>query len=122
MVATYFMQVYSFDSIAATMGGGFFAGILIGYALKKLVKLAAVVIGLFFAGIAYLQYQQILNINWNNFEATSQNTLSTLLNATTKILGLGSGTDHTASLAFTNLGIPLTGGMSIGIAIGFMKG
>jgi uncharacterized membrane protein (Fun14 family) len=33
-----------------------------GYALKKVVKLAAVVVGLFFAGIAYLQYQQILTI------------------------------------------------------------
>ncbi len=50
-----------------TVGGGFFSGVLIGYALKKVVKLAAIVIGLFFVGIAYLQYQQILNINWNKF-------------------------------------------------------
>ncbi len=35
----------SFDNIisyAATMGGGFFVGILIGYALKKVIKLVAV--------------------------------------------------------------------------------
>ena len=31
--------------------------ILMGYALKKVVRLAAVVVGLFFAGIVYLQYQ-----------------------------------------------------------------
>ena len=85
MVATFFMQVYSFDSIAA-VGGGFFAGILIGYALKKVVKLAAVVIGLFFSGIVYLQYQQILNINWDKLQAASQNTLSTLANALTLLL------------------------------------
>jgi uncharacterized membrane protein (Fun14 family) len=29
---------------AATMGGGFFVGILIGYALKKVIKLTAVIV------------------------------------------------------------------------------
>jgi uncharacterized membrane protein (Fun14 family) len=46
----------SFDNIisyASTMGGGFFAGILIGYALKKVIKLLAVIVGLFLAGLAY---------------------------------------------------------------------
>jgi uncharacterized membrane protein (Fun14 family) len=37
-------------SITATLGGGFFTGVLIGYALMKAVKLAAVVFGLFLAG------------------------------------------------------------------------
>lgn len=58
---------HSIQGFAATIGGGFVAGILIGYALKKVVKLAAVVVGLFFTGIAYLQYQQILNINCNKY-------------------------------------------------------
>jgi len=44
-------------------GGGFFIGVPIGLALKKVPKLAALVVALFFAGIAYIQYQQILNIN-----------------------------------------------------------
>jgi len=76
-------------------------------------------VGLFSAGIAYLQYQDIVNINWNKLQATSQNTLSTLANATTQLPGLNSG-DHVAALS--NLGIPLTGSMSMGFAIGFMKG
>jgi uncharacterized membrane protein (Fun14 family) len=37
--------------------GGVFAGLLIGYALKNVVKLIAVVVGLFLAGLVYLQYQ-----------------------------------------------------------------
>jgi uncharacterized membrane protein (Fun14 family) len=105
-------------TLAATLGGGFFGGILIGYALKKVVKVAAVVLGLFFAGIAYLQYQQMLNINWNKLQAVSQGTLSTLANSTMQIPGLH--INHTAVLS--NLGIPLTGSMSMGIAIGFIKG
>ena len=50
--------------LIATVGGGFFLGVLIGYALKKVIKLAAIVVGLFFAGLAYLQYQQVAVINW----------------------------------------------------------
>ena len=57
--------VESLGSTAATLGGGFFVGILIGYALKKVIKLVAVIVGLFLAGLAYLQYNQIANINWN---------------------------------------------------------
>jgi uncharacterized membrane protein (Fun14 family) len=52
---------------AASLGGGFFVGTLIGYALKKVIKLVAVIVGLFLAGLAYLQYHQIANINWINF-------------------------------------------------------
>jgi uncharacterized membrane protein (Fun14 family) len=55
--------VDSLESTAATLGGGFFVGILIGYALKKVIKLLAVIVGLFLAGLAYLQYNQIANIN-----------------------------------------------------------
>ncbi len=56
------MNMDDISSVAATIGGGFFAGVLIGYALKKVAKIIAVVVGLFFAGLAYLQYQQIVMI------------------------------------------------------------
>jgi uncharacterized membrane protein (Fun14 family) len=61
--------VESFGPTAATMGGGFFVGFLIGYALKKVIKMVAVIVGLFLAGLAYLQYHQIANINWNKLQA-----------------------------------------------------
>jgi uncharacterized membrane protein (Fun14 family) len=54
------MSIESFPSTAATLGGGFFVGVLIGYALKKVLKMVAVIVGLFsLAGLAYLQYHQI---------------------------------------------------------------
>jgi uncharacterized membrane protein (Fun14 family) len=58
------------SSIAITIGGGFFGGLLFGYALKKVVKLIAVVVGLFIAGLAYLQYQQLSSFNWDKIEGT----------------------------------------------------
>jgi uncharacterized membrane protein (Fun14 family) len=102
------------SSIAVTIGGGFFGGVLLGYALKKIVKLIAVVVGLFIAGLAYLQYHQIAYFNWDRIEGT----ISTIANATTNTFN-----DYNIeTLATTNLGIPLTSSMSAGFAVGFMKG
>jgi uncharacterized membrane protein (Fun14 family) len=98
----------------SAIGGGFFGGLL-GFALKKVVKLIAVVVGLFIAGLAYLQYQQVASIDLNRMEVLS-------------VAALGNGTAHisnsqeAAILALSNFGIPLTGSMSAGFAVGFMKG
>ncbi len=118
----------SFDNIisyAATLGGGFFVGVLIGYALKKVIKLLAVIVGLFLAGLAYLQYHQIANINWNKLQTVSEGTITALSNLITQIPGIAYTSDQTAtasSLAMTSFGIPLTGSMSAGFTIGFLKG
>jgi uncharacterized membrane protein (Fun14 family) len=117
------MSIESFAPTAGTMGGGFFVGILIGYALKKVIKLLAVIVGLFLAGLAYLQYHQIANINWNKLQTVSEGAITTLSNAIIHIPGFGDGNAATASsLALTSFGIPLTGSMSAGFTIGFMKG
>jgi uncharacterized membrane protein (Fun14 family) len=118
--------VESFAPTAATLGGGFFVGILIGYALKKVIKLLAVIVGLFLAGLAYLQYHQIASINWIKLQTVSEGAITTLSNAITQITGIsgdGHGAAATASsLAMTSFGIPFTGSMSAGFTIGFIKG
>jgi uncharacterized membrane protein (Fun14 family) len=119
--------IESFVPTAATLGGGFFVGVLIGYALKKVTKLAAVIVGLFLAGLAYLQSQQIANINWNKLQEVSEAAITTLSSVITQIPGIRSISDsHAAatssSLAMTSFGIPLTGSMSAGFTIGFIKG
>jgi uncharacterized membrane protein (Fun14 family) len=122
------MSIESLVPSAATLCGGFFVGVLIGYALNKIIKLVAVIVGLFLAGLAYLQYQQIATINWNILQAISEGTISTLATLTMQIPGIssGSGGDGQAaaasSLALTSFGIPLTGSMSAGFTIEFMKG
>jgi uncharacterized membrane protein (Fun14 family) len=121
------MSIESFAPTAATMGGGFFVGVLIGYALKKVIKIAAVIVGLFLAGLAYLQYHQIANINWNKLQHMSEDAITTLSNAIIiQIPGISGSDGHAAvtasSLAMTSFGIPLTGSMSAGFTIGFLKG
>ncbi len=116
----------TFGPTAATMGGSFFVGVLIEYALKKLIKLLAVIFGLFLAGLAYLQYHQIAIINWNKFQYISEDAITTLTNLMTQIPGIsgGSGDSHAviSSSAMTSFGISFTGSMSAGFTIGFMKG
>jgi|SRR5215208_6225086 uncharacterized membrane protein (Fun14 family) len=122
--------IESFGPVAATMGGGFFVGVLIGYTLKKVIKIATVIIGLFLAGLAYLQYHQMVNINWNKLQTVSEGAITTLSNAIIMqipyISSSSNGDVHAAatapSLAMTSFGIPLTGSMSAGFTIGFMKG
>jgi uncharacterized membrane protein (Fun14 family) len=82
------------------------------------------------AGLAYLQSQQIVNINWNKLQQVLDGAITTLSNAAMQIPGItssGSTVDgHAAatasSLAMTSFGIPLTGSMSAGFTIGFIKG
>jgi uncharacterized membrane protein (Fun14 family) len=110
------------ENLAATLGGGFIGGIFIGYALKKIIKIIAIIAGFFLAALAYLQYYQIANIKWDRLQAISEDTLVTLANATQQIPGFDGYGNVPAELVMTNLGIPLTGSLAIGFTIGFMRG
>jgi uncharacterized membrane protein (Fun14 family) len=87
-----------FTSIPATIGGGFIGGLLLGYALKKVVKLIAVVVGMFIAGLAYLQYQQIAYFDWEKIERTITATFE-------NISGQIFSNQDISSFALSNLGI-----------------
>jgi uncharacterized membrane protein (Fun14 family) len=67
------------------VGGGFFIGLITGYAIKKVLRLAAVIAGLFFAALAYFQYQQILNVDWHKVQTISQNGIDWVVDALTHI-------------------------------------
>jgi uncharacterized membrane protein (Fun14 family) len=45
-------------------GGGFLFGAVAGYAIKKVMKIAAVVVGLFVAGLAFLSYKAWIDVKW----------------------------------------------------------
>jgi uncharacterized membrane protein (Fun14 family) len=116
--------IESFVPSAATLGGGFFVGVLIGYALKKVIKIVSIIVGLFLAALAYLQYHHIANIKWNKLQTVSESAITTLSNAIIQIPGINYTSDQaaTASLAMTSFGIPLISSMSAGFTIGFIKG
>jgi uncharacterized membrane protein (Fun14 family) len=104
---------------AGTVVGGFLVGFITGYAIKKVIKLAAVIIGLFIAALAYLEYQRILNVDWHKIQVVSQNGIDWFAEALTHISGT-IGTSHPAPLS--NIGIPLVSSVSAGFVLGLARG
>lgn len=102
-----------------TVGGGFFLGFISGWAIKKVMRLAAVIVGLFIASLAYLEYQRILNVDWGRIQALSQNSITWITNAVAHISGI-IGAPHVG--AISNVGIPLVSGASAGLMLGLAKG
>ena len=126
----------------STIGFGGIAGFLVGFALKRIMKILAVIAGVFFAALLYLESQHIVNVNWDKLQTISNGVLSTITttattNATStsaggvglsiqSILGNNSTAAASAILPITNtmanLGIPLTGSTAMGFTIGIIKG
>jgi uncharacterized membrane protein (Fun14 family) len=62
----------------STIGFGGIAGFLIGFALKRIMKILAVIAGVFFAALMYLESQHIVNVNWDKLQTISNSILSTI--------------------------------------------
>jgi uncharacterized membrane protein (Fun14 family) len=106
-------------AFAGTIGGGFFIGLLSGYAIKKIIKIAAVIVGLFIAALAYLEFQRIIDVNWAKIQAVSQSGLTLAANTVIHISNnIGAGRTG----ALSNLGIPLVASASAGFALGMVRG
>ena len=125
----------------STIGFGSIVGFLVGFAIKRIMKILAVIAGVFFAALLYLESQHIVNVNWDKLQMISNGVLSTITttattNATStsgggvgpiqSILGNNSTAAASAILPITNtmanLGIPLTGSTAMGFTIGIIKG
>ena len=63
----------SIENLVFSTGGGFLFGAVAGYAIKKVMKIAAVVIGLFVVGLSYISYR-----GWIEMENATKTTLTIL--------------------------------------------
>jgi uncharacterized membrane protein (Fun14 family) len=104
-------------------GGGFLFGAVAGYAIKKVMKIASVVIGLFVAGLAYLSYKGWVDVKWVAMEDAS----SILTNASEQVIHALNNTatqftSHASSLSVPGLQIAATFGFVPGLMMGFKKG
>jgi uncharacterized membrane protein (Fun14 family) len=91
-------NVTSLTPLLTTVGFGGLVGYLIGIAIRYIVKIIAIIVGLFLAALMYLQSQGIVNVNWTKLQAMSQPVLSSLTNSlnSTKS-GIGVVTGHNTS-------------------------
>ena len=113
------MNAVDYAPFIGTIGGGFVGGALAGYAVKKVLKIAAVIVGLFITALAYLQYQGIIYVDWPKFQAISQSGITWVADALMHI-------SNNIGAPHTNVGIsdvvPLTSSISAGFMLGLVRG
>jgi uncharacterized membrane protein (Fun14 family) len=112
------------EDFVFSTGGGFLLGPAAGFAIKKVMKIAAVVIGLFVAALAYLSYKGFIDVKWVAMETTTR---SALMNASGQVLHTFNSTAthfaaHPSAVASSGLPIAAAVGFVPGLLTGFKKG
>jgi uncharacterized membrane protein (Fun14 family) len=105
------------DAILTTVGsfaGSGFAGFLAGYALRKVIKWAEIIVGIFLVGLIALSARGWLIVQWNKIN----DSVMSLANAT----GPVSGVQDVAHNIMNAIGIPASSGLAAGFLFGFLKG
>jgi uncharacterized membrane protein (Fun14 family) len=108
-------------SYGGTMVGGGVIGFALGYAVKKIIKLALLGFGLVLALLAFLQYKGWINVNWNIVQQQSNDLARQGAQQLSSTLNTASaGLQHSQmDLLYPALGII---GFMPGVCAGFIKG
>jgi uncharacterized membrane protein (Fun14 family) len=108
------MNIENIAPILTSSGFGMMGGFLMGFAIKKVMKVLAIIAGIFLSILAYFESQDIIYINWKNLVSVSENTSSQVVNVISEI--------QQSSSSSLDLAIPMGGSMTLGFILGFMKG
>jgi uncharacterized membrane protein (Fun14 family) len=104
------------EELLFSAGGGFLFGTAAGYAIKKVMKIAAIVVGLFVAALAYLSYKGLIDVKRVAMENVTRRALT---NASEQVV-------HALNNTATQFGAhPTTvsaAGLPTAAAIGFVPG
>jgi uncharacterized membrane protein (Fun14 family) len=106
------MNVENLIPVAISVGGGFFIGVLLGYFVKKIIKILMFVAGGILGLLLYLQQQQIISVNMEKLETSSAAILILLTSTFDKMTQVGD---------FTSIGIPLTASIAAGFTVALAK-
>jgi uncharacterized membrane protein (Fun14 family) len=106
------MNLESLIPTVTSIGGGFFIGILLGYFVKRVIKIL-----MFFAGgivglLIYLEYQQIISVNLDRLESSTTYIITSVVSSLDNM---------TQGTGLTSLGIPLTASISTGFILGLTR-
>jgi uncharacterized membrane protein (Fun14 family) len=103
----------SFESLSpllVQLGFGGALGFVIGFALKKLLKIILVLIGLYFASLFYLAHMGFITINYDKFRELYQTLTERLMQEGFTIP------------AFLTSNLPLAGSFIVGLGTGLKIG
>lgn len=104
------------EDLLFSAGAGLLFGVVAGYAIKKVMKIASVVVGLFVADLAYLSYKGWIGIKWMEMEDATRATLTSLEGQVVHAL------NNTTSQFATHSSMIVTSGLPIAAGLGFIPG
>ena len=111
---------YDLGFMLTTVTSGGVSGFLIGYAIKKGIKIILGIAGLLLGGLAYLNYKGLVTVDWERIVSVSNKAISEF--------SLGSANyassvmDSQVVPTMMNFGVPLTGSFAAGFILGCIKG
>jgi uncharacterized membrane protein (Fun14 family) len=112
------------ENFVFSAGGGFLFGAVAGYAIKKVMKIAAVVVGLFVASLAYLSYKGFIDVKWIAMENATRSTLTNVAGQAVHALNNTASqfAAHPSAIAASGLPVAAMFGFVPGLMVGFKKG
>jgi uncharacterized membrane protein (Fun14 family) len=113
------MSIENIYPIAVTSGGGFFASFLIGYFIKKAIKILMFVLGGILALLTYLQFLEIIDVQIKLDKI--QNSAEAIINTFTANANAVFSTDNGPSFIESNLGMPVSGSITAGFVLGMTR-
>jgi uncharacterized membrane protein (Fun14 family) len=95
--------------LVTQLGVGGIIGLCIGFALKKIAKIAAAIIGVFSLGLIYIESQGMITVDWLGVGTWGN----------TALAGLG---QAEGALGAFLANLPIAGGAVVGFALGIKWG
>jgi uncharacterized membrane protein (Fun14 family) len=110
------MDLGSLASSATPIAVGGIAGFLVGYAIKKVIKIVLIIAGLMIVAIVGLGYQQYVSVDWTKIQEAGSGLMGNVSSSNIP------GTEQSISSVMAAFGIPLVGSLAAGFILGFIKG
>lgn len=105
-------ELEGYVPLITQLGGGGIIGFVIGYAVKKLMKILLILAGLALAGLLYLSHLGYLTIHWEKISSTMEGWIEKLI--------VGEGLTGYTEIITAN--IPFAGAFLAGLALGLKAG
>jgi uncharacterized membrane protein (Fun14 family) len=113
------MIIENIYHIVATSGGAFIASFLVGYFIKKVIKILMLVLGGILALLMYLQFQEIVDVHikFNKIQSSAEAIMNTVAVNSTAIFS----NDYNPLIIDNNLSIPVSGSVTAGFVLGITR-
>jgi len=109
------MSYENLTPIATSVGIGGITGFLLGYFMRKIIKIILFALGGILALLMYLQYQGLITVNMAKVQSYTDALVNTLLSNS------GEAWNHILPSGAANVGIPLTSSMAVGFTAVVVK-